>query len=113
MGRVTTSSAEYPRPPWEAPHLVEARAQRQAKRDSLGRLPDDLIELMLFVDTYNFAESGAYSGQGLCFRMSPRRDTLELFYQQLRAEYVSFKGLYGVDSYNKEELAPDHHEEWF
>src|SRR5581483_9175375 len=27
---------------WEAPHLTEERAQREAKRDALGRLPDDL-----------------------------------------------------------------------
>jgi hypothetical protein len=97
---------------WEAPHLTEARAKREAERDPLGRLPEDVIEVILSVDTYNFSDCDAYSGQGVCFRLAPRRHALEEFYQQLRAEYVIFKEKHGVDKFNSTELGSDY-EEWF
>lgn len=98
---------------YQAPEVRAAREARDAKRDESGPLPDDIVEILLFVDVYNFDKAYFYSGNGLCFRLSPTRARLEQFYRDLRAEYVAFKERYGVDAFNREDYGPDYKESQF
>ena len=59
--------------------------------------PDDLFRLLLSVDTYNFKDATAYSGQGICIRLSVTRAELQCFYEELRGEYVKFRKDFAVD----------------
>jgi hypothetical protein len=90
-----------------------ARDAEQKKRAEFGPLSTDLVEIMLFVDVYNFDNAGAYYGDGLCFRISPTRAQLEEFYRRMRAEYLSFKEHHGVDAFNREDYGSDYRESPF
>lgn len=75
---------------YERADASEIRERRERELAATGPLPDDYIELMLFVDTYNFEGSKGYSGSGVCFRMVPTRAQLERFYESLKQEYLEF-----------------------
>ena len=98
---------------YESPEMKAMREERSARRAKYGPLPDDYVELILFVDAYTFEGADAYYDNGVCFRMSPQRAQLTKFYEDLRAEYVAFKDRHAVDAYNREDLGPDYKEEWF
>ena len=93
---------------YEAPHIIAEREARDRKRLETGPLPDDLIEMMLFVDVYNFSGAGAYHGSGTCFRFTPLRLELQKFYDDLRAEYVLFREAWNVQALNEEEYGEDY-----
>lgn len=81
----------------ESEEFKKAREERARLKDEQGVLPDDLIDLMLLVDTYNFKECRAYSGDGICLKMTVRRDQLEEFYLSLKAEYKEFRQRFRLD----------------
>ncbi len=85
----------------------KAREELEKLKREKGVLPDDLIDLMLLVDTYNFKGCGAYSGDGICMKMTVRRNLLEEFYEQLKSEYLEFKTEFMVDEHNREEYGDD------
>lgn len=71
---------------WEAEHIKQEREKREQLKKELGKLPDDLFQVEFFIDTYNFRECCAYSGDGVTFSFWVNRAELELFVQQLEAE---------------------------
>ena len=104
-------------PEWEfIDEPSEAKAAREARiKERLARKPspDDLIDVMSFVDAYNFEGASSYQGSGLCFRLMPTRACLEQFYQDLRAEYLVFRERHRVDAHNRGEMGPNYKEPWF
>ena len=84
----------------------EARKTREQERATRGPLPDDYIELMLFVDTYNFEGSTAYSGSGICFHMVPMRADLQGFYETLKQEYFKFREKWKMQEQNEAQWGP-------
>jgi len=75
-----------------ADHIKAARELRlKRKADNKGKLPDDKITLMVMVDSYNWQGCGAYQGQGIALVMSPTREKLELFRDDLRREWDIFR----------------------
>lgn len=93
---------------YERPDVKEARESREQEREARGPLPDDYIELMLFVDTYNFEGSTAYSGSGICFRLVPTRADLEHFYETLKREYLEFREKWNVQEQNEAQWGSDY-----
>ena len=79
---------------WEADSVKKSREEREARKRELGELPDDLFEIHFFIDTYNFSECPAYSGDGVSFVFVVYRTELERFVNQLeneRQELVAIK----------------------
>ena len=101
------------RPARDKPDARTVQKARERETAIEGARPDQLIELILFVDVYTFEDAYMYYGDGVCFRLSPRRDQLEELYKSLRAEYVDFKQKYRIDAYNRESLGPDFTEDRF
>jgi hypothetical protein len=96
------------------PEAREARQARKAEREALGPLPGDFIDLLLFVDTYNFSPPRkGYSGNGICLKMVPTRQQLREFYEELRREYVVFRDCHDIENVNRKELGDQYREEWF
>jgi hypothetical protein len=69
-------------------------------------LPDDLLEVILFVDMYNFEGCGSYSGTGLCLRLCPPRSAVQAFYEDLKGEYFTFRERWNVQRENEAEWGP-------
>jgi hypothetical protein len=97
---------------YETRETKPEREEREAKRARYGPSPDEYLEVILFVDVYNFDGADAYYGAGLCFRMQSKRGALAEFYKDLRSEYVTFRERHGVGAYNRDELGSDY-EPWF
>lgn len=66
----------------------EERQQRKARHH--GRLPDDLITMIVFVDAYNFKDCGMYCEAGFGLFLRPTRAQLAHFYTELKSEYDAF-----------------------
>ena len=88
---------------YEKENHKKEREEREQLKQEKGVLPDDLIDMMLLVDTYNFKGCSAYSGDGICLKMTVRRIQLEEFYENLKSEYITFKNKFNVDELNKED----------
>lgn len=86
----------------------EFKARREARdvERAKGPLPDDLLEVMLFVDMYNFEGCGAYSGTGFCFRLAPTRAALQDFYEALKSEYLAFREKWNIQQENEAAWGP-------
>lgn len=91
---------------YEAPEAKAKREARAHERSERGPLPDDYIELLLFVDVYNFEGATAYSGSGLCFRLGAKRADVQAFYEALRGEYLVFREEWKVHEVNEAEWGP-------
>lgn len=61
--------------------------QIEKEKQEMGKSPDDLFTIITFIDTYNFKNSGAYSGQGVSLHMIVKRKDLETFVTDLETEY--------------------------
>ena len=85
----------FPPPPkaiYTADHVIEARSRRKEEKErSGGKLPDDTISMVVYVDAYNWGGCGAYQDQGFCLCMRPQRSALEKFYRTLSREWEAFK----------------------
>ena len=68
--------------------LIEEKKEEieQEKRDK-GKQKDDLFTIITFIDSYNFKNSGAYSGEGISFHLTVERKDLEKFVTELEIEY--------------------------
>ena len=71
---------------WEAEHIKQERRNREQRKKILGKLPDDLFEIVFSVDTYNFKECSAYSRDGVSFNFLIYRTELEQFVDFLETE---------------------------
>lgn len=76
-------------------------------------LQDNLAEILMFVDVYNFQGATMYYGDGLCFRMTMQITALRRFYEDLRQEYLLFRDFNKIDEFNRERFEEDWREEWF
>jgi hypothetical protein len=92
---------------WEKPELAFSRRAREAARKEQGVLPDDTVEFLLFVDSYNFAGEAVYQGDGLCFRLRPSWSELGAFRESLKGEYLDFAARHGIDEFNLENFGSD------
>jgi hypothetical protein len=74
-----------------SPELVEHAKQAAMVRDFFGgRLPDDVFELTVFIDIYNFGEERGYQGIGPALVITASRRELHSFVEELKAEYAEF-----------------------
>ena len=89
---------------WEKSELTAERETRDAMRAKCGPLPDDLVEMILFVDAYNFAGAGLYYGDGVCFKLRPTRACLQKFYNELRGEYAALRARHGVSATDRDDF---------
>lgn len=71
---------------WESKDTKREREERERRKKELGKLPDDLFEIHFFLDTHNFKECSAYSGDGITFNFLVERTDFEKFVEQLEAE---------------------------
>jgi hypothetical protein len=69
---------------YESEEFRQSREHREKSKQETGKLPDDPITLIVFVDAYNFENSDGYSGEGPALIMSPARSALELFCSELK-----------------------------
>ncbi len=56
-----------------------------------GKQPDDLFTIIAFIDSYNFKNSGAYSGEGISLHLTVKRNVLEKFVTSLELEYRNLR----------------------
>ncbi|WAC27890.1 hypothetical protein [Ancylobacter sp. SL191] len=68
----------------------DATGVDQAAVVAAGPAPEDFIELMIFVDAFNFKGAPYPSGIGAGIRMSPTRKDLSTFHDDLKTEYDAF-----------------------
>ena len=86
---------------YESEDFKQSREQREKRKQETGKLPDDPINLIVFIDAYNFENSDAYSGEGPALIMCPDRSALEFFCSELKQEYLDFLKKYKIaDSQN-------------
>lgn len=81
----------------------ESQEHERSKAEK-GVLPDDLITLICFVDSYAFKNCVGYCGNGVSLHLVTRRQELERFYEDLKAEYLDFKIENEVDEINREDF---------
>jgi len=92
---------------YESEETIQRREARERLKAEIGHLPDDRFTLLLFVDTYNFRDCFAYSGDGLTLHMNVTRAELEKFCADLRTEYFAFKRQHPVDQASIEDLGEE------
>ena len=77
-------------------------------RLQLGKLPDDVICMVVFIDQYNFARWDAYRGEGPALVLQPQRQQLEQFLADLKQQYMEFKLKFNkMDEWNRESYGDD------
>lgn len=91
---------------YETPDVKATREAWERERSERGPLPTDYIELMLFIDMYNFEGARGYTGSGLCFRLTQTRAVMLVFYEELKREYLAFCEEWKVHEKNEAEWGP-------
>jgi hypothetical protein len=92
---------------WQSGETRRESEERAILKAEKGVLPDDIITLMCFVDSYAFKDSEVYSGNGVSLHLIVKRHEIEKFYEELKAEYIEFKKQFKVDEHNFKELEND------
>jgi hypothetical protein len=93
---------------YEADHVKEERAERQRRKAAAGgKLPDDTIAVIVFIDQYNLDGCGPYRLEGPALILHPQRHQLEEFLADLKEEYKAFKIKFNVDQRNREDFGDD------
>jgi hypothetical protein len=82
---------------YESEDFRQKREQREKRKQEAGKLPDDPITFIIFVDAYNFENSDAYSGQGPALIMCLNRSEIEAFCSELKKEYSDFSKKHKID----------------
>lgn len=74
-----------------ADHILKQREERRRRKiANNGRLPDDVITMIVYVDAYNFRGCSPYYGTGFAMMLAPTREQLAGFHRQLKREYEEF-----------------------
>ena len=74
--------------------------REQKRKRIMGDLPEDIFEIVMFVDGHNFAGGGAsYLDAGICLRIPAIRRDLHHFATELEVEWLEFKRKFSVDEY--------------
>lgn len=79
-----------------APPTPLSDERRRAKELHDGKLPDDLMNMIIFIDGHNLRNGKPFSGEGLSLMINPTREQLSRFYGRLQGEYKQFKQKYGL-----------------
>jgi hypothetical protein len=87
---------------YESEGFRQQREQREKRKQEIGKLPDDPITLIVFVDVYNFEHSEAYTGEGPALIMCPNRSEMEAFCAELKQEYLYFQRKYKIEDSQNE-----------
>ena len=87
---------------WMSLKVKEKIERRQREKQEKGKLPDDWITLICFIDAYNFQNSGAYYDSGIALHMLVERKDLEAFCLELKREYAEFKEVFKPEEYKPE-----------
>ena len=69
------------------PFLKIEDRKEEIEQEKWGKQKDDLFTIITFIDSYNFKNSGAYSGEGISFHLTIERKDLEKFVTDLEIEY--------------------------
>lgn len=70
--------------------LKQSEKRRKRKAANNGRLPDDVVTTIVYVDAYNLKGCSPYYGTGFTMILAPTRENLAKFYQELKCEYEKF-----------------------
>lgn len=106
---------DFPFLPWKCRIAAVGREQQEASKACPSQdvrhdpHPDDLIEFILCVNVYNFAGAECYTGgSGVCFRLVPSRAELQIFYEELKREYLAFRETWKIQESNEAECGTDY-----
>lgn len=87
--------------------MKERVERRQREKLEKGKLPDDWITLVCFIDAYNFRNTEAYYGSGIALHLTVTRKDLEAFCLALKKEYAHFKEVFKPGEYKPELVTHD------
>lgn len=83
----------------ESEEAKNERQERMKSKAEMGKLPDDDVTLIAFVDACNFKDADAYYGQGLSLQMIVKRHEIMKFIDDLECEYSEFRKTFKVDEW--------------
>ncbi len=90
------------------PEAQKAHDERLQRREQQGgKLPDDIITMVVFVDAYNFKGCAPYYGAGFALILTPTREQLATFCRDLKAEYGEFAKRERIEARLAERAARD------
>lgn len=76
---------------YAAEHILKKRDERRKRKEANnGRLPDDVVTMVVYTDAYNFKDCSPYYGTGFAMVLSPTRVDLAIFLESLKREYDDF-----------------------
>ncbi|MDE0154880.1 MAG: hypothetical protein OXI88_10600 [Gammaproteobacteria bacterium] len=78
-------------------YLNEMKEAKKKLKEEKGKQPDDRFQLFVFADTKILKDSVSYTGSGIGLKMNVKRQQLEIFYNELEAEYTEFKKAFKID----------------
>ena len=84
---------------WMSLKMKEQVERREREKREMGKLPDDWITLICFIDAYNFRNTKAYYGSGIALHLTVERKDLEVFCLELKKEYAHFKEVFKPEEY--------------
>jgi hypothetical protein len=84
---------------WKNSRTKEEVERRERKKLEQGKLPDDPITLICFIDAYNFRNTRTYCESGVALHLTVERKDLELFCLELKKEYAHFKEDFKPEEY--------------
>ncbi len=76
---------------WIVPTEEKEHEENEKKKQKKGKQPDDLFTIITFVDSYNFKNNRAYSGEGISLHLIVTRKDLEKFANELEIEYRNLR----------------------
>lgn len=76
--------------------LEERKDAWKKLKEETGKQPDDPFQLIIFADTKILKDEGSYSPNGVGLIMVVKRQQLEIFYDELEAEYTEFKRAFKI-----------------
>lgn len=80
---------------------------REGDKSKKEKLPDDMFTVIVFIDAYNFQNSGVYYSSGIALHMIVERRELQSFSLKLREEYSEFKKKFKVDEYEPKYISQE------
>lgn len=86
---------------WMSLKMKKRVERREREKLEKGKLPDDPITLICFIDAYNFRNTTAYYGSGIALHLTVERKDLEAFCLELKKEYAHFKEVFKPEEYQQ------------
>src|SRR5437588_797668 len=73
---------------WTSLKMKEEVERQEREKLERGKLPDDPVTIICFIDAYNFRNTKAYCESGIALHLTVERKDLELFCLELKKEYA-------------------------